>query len=369
MRASLLLGLLAGLLLLTALMAHFGLATVGRTLGTMGWSGFLLLALSQLLLEGLMGTAWWLLGAGRPDARYLRFPWARLVRDSAAEALPFSQVGGYVLGARAATVAGVDGGFAAASTVVDVSLELVAQIGYTLLGLALLWRLRPGNSIVIPILIGTLLLGVLAVGFLAAQGRGAAAADRLLARVGAHLLGREMMRDRPLQDAIHAIHARRSAMLLAIATHFAAWVLGGVQCWAMLRLMHLPRPVAAGIIIDSLLYGIRSFAFMVPNAVGVQEAALMLLGGLFALRPEQAFALSLARRGRDLAIGIPALLVWQALEGRRAWRNARLFDPGVETGRVESGEIRPRRDAREDVCLPERSPERRAVACRPGEEH
>jgi glycosyltransferase 2 family protein len=42
-----------------------------------------------------------------------------------------------------------------------------------------------------------------------------------------------------------------------------------------------------------------------------------LLGPLFGLPAEAALALSLLKRGRDIAIGIPVLLIWQFLEGRQ----------------------------------------------------
>ena len=51
--------------------------------------------------------------------------------------------------------------------------------------------------------------------------------------------------------------------------------------------------------------------------MGVQEAAYALLGQVFGLSGEMGVALSLLRRAKDLAIGAPTLLVWQALEGRR----------------------------------------------------
>jgi len=72
-------------------------------------------------------------------------------------------------------------------------------------------------------------------------------------------------------------------------------------------------------VIESLLYAIRTVAFAIPNAVGVQEGAYILLGGSFGLTPEMGLALSLLKRARDLAIGLPALGVWQALEGGRLW--------------------------------------------------
>ena len=45
----------------------------------------------------------------------------------------------------------------------------------------------------------------------------------------------------------------------------------------------------------------------------------MFLCGLFGIGADAALALSLIKRGRDLVIGVPALLAWQALEGRQAW--------------------------------------------------
>jgi hypothetical protein len=42
-----------------------------------------------------------------------------------------------------------------------------------------------------------------------------------------------------------------------------------------------------------------------------------MLGAAFGLTPETALALSLLKRARDLAIGVPALLVWQMLESGR----------------------------------------------------
>src|SRR5207253_1616221 len=80
-----------------------------------------------------MGLAWRALLPGIHPGVAI---WARLVRDSGSEALPLSQVGGYVLGARALALAGVPGTIAAASTIVDVTLEFVAQRAYTALGLA-----------------------------------------------------------------------------------------------------------------------------------------------------------------------------------------------------------------------------------------
>ncbi|MGI3775735.1 MAG: lysylphosphatidylglycerol synthase domain-containing protein [Janthinobacterium lividum] len=318
---------LAGLALAWHLIADTGATAVLHAAASLGWPGFALVLAAQLLLVVPMGVAWWLLGRGRPDARLPRFVWARLVRDSAGEALPFSQLGGYAAGARALAVAGVSGPFAAASTVVDVSTELAGQLGYTLLGLALLaWR-RPGSGLLAPVLLATLAMAALVAAFAAVQVRGAGAVDRLLVRASARLPTDEGRAGAPaaaLADAVRTIHARRGALLAAIGLHFAEWVLSGVQAWATLRLMGLRPGLSGALVIDSLLYGARSFAFLVPNAIGVQEATLVVVGALFGVPPDAALGLSLVRRARDLALAVPALCTWQVLEARRAKARSRL---------------------------------------------
>jgi hypothetical protein len=69
--------------------------------------------------------------------------------------------------------------------------------------------------------------------------------------------------------------------------------------------------------IESLVSAVRSAAFVAPMGIGVQEATYALLGPLFGLGPELSLAVSLLKRARDLAIGVPALLTWQGLEGAR----------------------------------------------------
>ena len=59
---------------------------------------------ARLTAIAVMGIAW---GVLMPGIRMWVPIWGRLVRDAGSELLPFSQVGGYVLGARAITLAGV----------------------------------------------------------------------------------------------------------------------------------------------------------------------------------------------------------------------------------------------------------------------
>jgi hypothetical protein len=51
--------------------------------------------------------------------------------------------------------------------------------------------------------------------------------------------------------------------------------------------------------------------------LGVQDGALIAICAIFGVPAEIALATALIKRVPDLVLGAPALLGWQALEGRR----------------------------------------------------
>jgi uncharacterized membrane protein YbhN (UPF0104 family) len=62
----------------------------------------------------------------------------------------------------------------------------------------------------------------------------------------------------------------------------------------------------------------------VPGGLGVQEGGFILFGSAIGVGPDLALAFSLARRFREIVLGIPVLLSWQALEGHHIhlqWRH------------------------------------------------
>ncbi|MGH8269662.1 MAG: lysylphosphatidylglycerol synthase domain-containing protein, partial [Steroidobacteraceae bacterium] len=94
-------GLILGAAVLAATLIYAGAGTVVRTLEGLRLTGLLIIVLAHLPIEALMGAAWRLAAGSAPAASRRRYMWARLVRDAAAETLPFSQIGGFVLGVRA----------------------------------------------------------------------------------------------------------------------------------------------------------------------------------------------------------------------------------------------------------------------------
>ena len=302
---------------MAALVGYFGAAAVFHSLAAIGWLGFSAICLIHLAVIAVEGVAWRVLV---PGARAWAFVWGRLIRDAGSEVLPISQIGGCVLGARAVALAGVSVATAAASTMVDLTLEFFAKLAYMALGLFLLAVLRPDTPVGLPVVVGLGATGLFAVAFVLLQRRGFLLFDRF-----ARLLGRGWA-DRTAAGAV-AVHAalgriyRRGAGLGAgFGLHLVCWISSAVEVWIVLRLAGAPLGFLIVLVIESLLYAVRTLAFAIPNAVGVQEGAYVLIGAAFGLTPEMALAISLLKRARDLAIGLPALGVWQVAESGRLWR-------------------------------------------------
>jgi glycosyltransferase 2 family protein len=331
MRWALVASLVGGFALTVLLVLHFGAPAVAAALGAAGISGLAIIAVAHLAVIVVMGFAWWLLApeAGKP----MVFVWARLIRDSGAEILPLSQVGGYVLGARALILHGVATAVAVAATVVDLTLEMASQIAYTALGLGLLLWLRPSTTLAAPVSLGLALAAIAALAFVAVQRRRTGVFARLGSRLAHDRLKAIAVSAEAVQAAIHGVHGHSRGLWSCFLLHLVAWLASGAEAWLALKLMGVPLGIVPVLALESLLYAIRSVAFIVPNAIGVQEGAYVMLGASIGLTPDFALGLSLLKRGRDLLLGIPALLAWQIFESRRLWRHRPLASAG-ETTRV-----------------------------------
>src|SRR5215469_8391680 len=131
-RYGLLLVAALGLATTLYLVFYVGFAAVFGALASLGWSGFAFLCVLYIALFALLSLAWFVL-VPHAGAWPIYF-WGRAVRDSAAEVLPLSQFGGFVIGARAVALRGVPAATSYASTVVDVTTEMLAQIAFIIFG-------------------------------------------------------------------------------------------------------------------------------------------------------------------------------------------------------------------------------------------
>lgn len=307
-----------GVALALYLVVHVGWRAVLSAAMAIGWGGFALFCLCALGVFLVLGAAWRVLLPARSASGTWVFVRARMVRDSAAEVLPFSQLGGIALGVRAAILYGVASPLASASMIVDVTTELLAQIAYVALGLALLTTRVPRSSLAASLTsTGTvaLLLAALAAGlFLTVQRY----APRITTMLGARLLRGLGPAITGVGVALDTIYRAPARVALSVALHFVAWIASAAGVWLGFLLIGAHLDLGAVIAIESLVYAIRSAAVLIPNAFGVQEAAYALLAPLFGFGAELGLALSVLKRARDIAIGVPVLLIWQTAEGRSA---------------------------------------------------
>ena len=306
-----------GVALLLYILRYVGWHAVLAAAAAIGWSGFALFCLCALALFVLLGAAWQVLLPAASAPRLWLLVRARLVRDAAAEVLPFSQLGGIALGVRAAILQGMAAPLAAASMIVDVTTEMLAQIAYAACGMAILATRVPhsaAGSLLTACAVGLALALIAAALFIALQRRG----DRITRRLATRVLRSAGHALTGVAAALEAIYRSPARVAVSALLHLAAWIGNAAAVWLGFRLIGAHIDLAAAIAIESIVYAIRSAAVIVPNALGVQEGAYLLLGPLLGVGTETALAMSMLKRARDIAIGVPVLIAWQAAEGRRA---------------------------------------------------
>ena len=318
-------GLVGGLTLFAALIVYLGIGEIARTLTSAG-VGLVWVSLFHLLPIGASALGWYIVLAPveRPALRTVVS--ARWIAESINQLLPALHIGGNVVRARRLARAGIPGRLAGASVVVDITLHLFAQILFTVLGLSLLLAHFRGGGVDAGVL-ASLVLSVAAAGaFYLLQRRGLFSAIALLLRgLFRSADWSSVSEDAGAMDAwIDRLYRNRRTLALAECWHVLSWLLGAGETWLALRFLGHPVGLTTALVIESLGEAIRTVAFPVPGALGVQEGGFVLLGGVFGLTPGVSVALSLAKRVRELALGIPGLVVWQvegaaaALAARRA---------------------------------------------------
>jgi hypothetical protein len=119
-----------------------------------------------------------------------------------------------------------------------------------------------------------------------------------------------------LDRTIRAIYARPLRVAAACAIRCTTRGLMAVEIFVAAWLMGHPITAPDAVMFIGIISTLRAAAFVLPGGWGLQEGAFVVLGGMVGLAPEIALALSLASRARELMTGVPALLLWQVIEGR-----------------------------------------------------
>ena len=313
---------LAGAALFTFLLVRQGVPQVGAAFTSAGWWIAAVVIYHFAVPVLLDALAWWALFPKQERLSLWELFWMRWIGESVSTLVPSAAVGGDVVRARLAALRGASVPAAAASVLVDITLGVFVQIGFTLFGLALIVSVTGHQGFVRPTLIGAV-IGVLAIiGFYIVQRLGmfrfiGKMISRLANAPDWHSL---VHSGQSLDEAIHRQYARRRGVIGCCAWTAASLILGSGEIWIALHALGLHATLVNAVILQSMVLTIRSAVFPVPGALGVQEGGYVLVGNLLGIPGDAAFALSLIARVRELILGIPGLISWQLIEARRLWR-------------------------------------------------
>lgn len=301
-----------GCLVLLALGWFAGAAAVGKALAALGLSGLLIAGILHLPVIAMMALAVWYCAGQRGGIKpYFA---ARLVRDGAADLLPFSQLGGVAAGLRVLALYGAPLARSGLATFNDLLMEFAAKFPHMAVGILLLLLLVPGSAYgpVLLVVLALLSAGVVALLLFRTSLRG------LLVRNAAKLSARWTGTPAKPEDFSESFAANR--LIPAFVLHLVAWFYGSMETYVVFALIGTPVTLAEAIVIDSLANTLKTFAFLIPAAAGVQEGAYILVGAALGMAPAPALAFSLVRRAREILIGLPALAFWNVIEARSARR-------------------------------------------------
>ncbi len=316
-RLSLLLAI-AGLCLATLIVATHGVGRVADAALSVGPWGFAATVAVQLALFAVLAAAW---HAACPDLPWRALLLGRMVRESGTNVLPFSHVGGIAFGVQATSLRGVGLARSFAANVVDVTFESMAQIVFIALGVAALLARGQNTSLAWPLGLGLPLMAVAIGAFVWLQRGGRLPMRRVFSGFGRRLAqrwqGAAFDGIGQMGEELDAVYASPARLALATLLHLVAWLGGAAWTWLTFRLLGAPVGPIEAVAIEGVVSGVLTLSFLVPGSLGVQEAAYVALASAFGIGADPALGLSLVRRAKDLAIGVPVLLLWQAVVVRR----------------------------------------------------
>ncbi|MCU0839108.1 MAG: flippase-like domain-containing protein [Rhodospirillales bacterium] len=320
MKRPLLLMLTLGVVLFVVIVVAHGIDDVAAALAAAGVFGIGMVVIAHAAPLAF-DIAAWLAVLPRPHRRPLRqIAPMRWYAEAINTLLPVAQVGGEFVRAQLLARRGVPGPMAGASVVVDMAATIVSLIAFTLIGVGLLLARSGAEDSALRLALGiavfATICGILYLchrsGLLLRLGR------ELERRVAASGRGGATLTQMVLLDrCVRRLFRRRGPFAACLILHLLAWISGAGEVWLAMAALGQPVTVVDALIIESLGMAIRTAAFPIPGALGVQEGGLIVLGGLLGIDPAVALALALIKRVRELAWGVPGVVLWQAGEGRR----------------------------------------------------
>ena len=231
----------------------------------------------------------------------------RFIKEAVNALLPVAQVGGDVVRAKLSVRNGLTLAEATASCVVDVLAGTVGLVLFVLTSLVVAMATLHDPRLAQA---GLALVGIVAAIATALYVAHRAGLHRRLGQISQRwtaIAGRVG----ELGEAFRGIGRQRNNLFASWAWHMAAWIAGAFETYVSMWALGLNPTLLQALIVEGLAQTAKVVGFAIPGALGVQEGGYLLLGGAMGLTPDQALALSLLRRLRELSLGAIGLILWR----------------------------------------------------------
>ena len=318
-------GFLVGLGIVVLLVVWQGVATIADRLADAGWA-ILLVALFIPPNLILSAASYQMLFPRGRRPRFADTTLAMWIGSSVNFLLPVATVGGEVVKARILTLRSVPGVDAAASVVLDKTVQAISVLIWTMVGTVILAMVAPPDEpMVTAAAVGALLLALGIAGFVLAQNAGV---FRRFARPAARLSRSESWQSMidsaaDLDAAIRDLYRQHGALFLSVVYRVGKRAVLAGRVWMVAWLLGYPIGLEEAVMVNSLAIALRSVAFAIPGGLGVQEGGYIMVGALIGLPPDVMLAISLGTRLGELIEGLPGLVAWQVSEGEVYWQRRR----------------------------------------------
>jgi putative membrane protein len=306
-----------GLAILTGLMAYYGFAEVGQAVASAGWGAVLVVLARVVALTGA-GMGWRLLLPPPVAPRWPVFAGLRFIREAINALFPVAQIGGDFIGAQLLTRFGVGGSLTVASVLVDIFVQIVGLIVFILVGTGILVSVSDTHHLTSAAFFGIVIALPAILGFFLALNFGAfEPVVRWMVEFGEKRRWAVFKHAAGLGDSLQAIWRYQRGLSSSFLVHLATWFWGATEAWIALAFIGYPVSIVEAVAIESFAQASRAAAFAMPGGLGVADGALIAVCAAFGVPAEVALAVALLKRIADVVLGVPSLLIWQAMEGRR----------------------------------------------------
>ena len=313
-------GLAVGIGVFSALFLWWSLDSV---LGHLAAAGFALLWVCVFALpEQMLGAeAWRRLFPSGNRPRYRDTLLASWMGSAINTFLPVATIGGEIAKARILHLWGRPGAETAATMIIEKTVQAVAVLLWSLVGVGCLaFTVRDGDTVAgLLVGAGVLFLGI--AGFVVVQVRGGFSwmAEWAIRRSGGR--GASLVENAAEMDAsIREIYGHPSRLLAGVGCRLAQRLILAGEVVLAGALMGVPIGLIEAVILKGINAAFRGMSFAVPAGIGIQEGGFVAVGALLGHPPELMIAVSLATRVREMLPNVPFLVLWQGVEGRFAWR-------------------------------------------------